>query len=48
LGNPVHRGRIWGVSSKMSWKEGFPANANRYKKHKKLKPNLDAIIDAKG
>ena len=49
LGNEEHRGRTRGVSSKASWKEGFPEDAGSYKKrdhpdtdeeHEKWKQNF--------
>lgn len=44
LGNPEHSGRVRGLSSRMSWKEGFPEKATGYKKRDRYKQKLEEKI----
>jgi hypothetical protein len=37
LGNPEHPGRVRGMSSRLGWKEGFPNDADMYKKSDRYK-----------
>ncbi|KAG2559168.1 hypothetical protein PVAP13_8NG310100 [Panicum virgatum] len=50
LGNKEHRGRVRGVSSKMSWKVGFEKYADSYKKHDRyrlhVRDEVRADVDA--
>ena len=47
LGNPEHTGRVRGISSRASRKEGFPADAPNYKKRDRYKLNLEQTIEEK-
>ncbi len=42
LGKPEHSGRVWGVSSKTSWKDGFKQDAHTYKKRDRYKEEIDS------
>lgn len=44
LGNPEHSGRVRGLSSRTSWKEGFPEEAKGYKKRDRYKQKLEERI----
>ncbi|KAG2555492.1 hypothetical protein PVAP13_8NG031164 [Panicum virgatum] len=44
LGNKEHRGRVRGISSKMSWLVGWPEAQGRYKKHYGYKDRLKEVV----
>jgi hypothetical protein len=47
LGNPELTGRICGVGSQMSWKQGFPKDSTSYKKCDRYKKSLEEKIEHK-
>lgn len=46
LGNPEHSGRVKGKSSRMSWKVGFPQEAQSYRKRDNYKAKMREDIAA--
>ena len=40
LGTKEHGGHVWGVSSKLNWKQEFPEDAHMYKKHDRYKQTM--------
>nr|AAV85757.1 hypothetical protein [Oryza sativa Japonica Group]ABA92823.1 transposon protein, putative, CACTA, En/Spm sub-class [Oryza sativa Japonica Group] len=42
LGKPEHSGRVRGVSSKTSWKDGFKQDAHTYKKRDRYREEIDS------
>lgn len=41
LGNPEHPGRVWGISSRLGWKEGFAEEwQDIYKKRDRYKKEM--------
>jgi hypothetical protein len=42
LGKSEQSGRVWGVSSKTNWKDGFKQDAHTYKKRDRYKEEIDS------
>jgi hypothetical protein len=47
LGNPEHTGHTRGIGKRTTWKQGFPAESNMYKKHSRDREfNLELQVKA--